>query len=210
MKSDKKSVFTLGAVLALAAIIAFAASFSSPGTQASAQQQQLSDVHHPDQAEDKSPKSTMLSNNTMWQFFSANGMSLVNGVRITGISQVGEDHITVNLSYTGEGGAPGVSLVVFTHGSPGMMWMMGGQQNSMMMGSGQGMMMEERSQLQHQQMQNSSIYGAIPMQSMQSGSNYLEAGWPGAQSNTANVLVQLDGNAEGGPIMVMVVPFIHH
>ena len=209
MKSNKKSVFALGAVAALAAIIAFAASFSALGTQASAQQQQ-SDPHHPDQAEDSPPKSAPLSNNTMLQFFSANGMSLVNGVRITGISQVGQDHITVNMSYLGEGTAPGVSIVVFTNGSPGIMGMMSRQQNSMMMGSAQGMMMDERSQLPHQEMQNSTTYGSMSMQSMQSGSNYLDSGWPGAQSNTATVLVQLDGNSDGGHIMVMVVPFMHH
>jgi predicted secreted protein len=48
---------------------------------------------------------------------------------------------------------------------------------------------------------------------MQSGSNYLEAGWQvQQQQNSATVLVQLDGeNAEGEQrIVVMVVPFLHH
>jgi hypothetical protein len=48
---------------------------------------------------------------------------------------------------------------------------------------------------------------------MQSGSNYLEAGWQGQDPNSATVLVQLDGDIpeeeEGGHIMVMVFPFLH-
>jgi hypothetical protein len=45
---------------------------------------------------------------------------------------------------------------------------------------------------------------------MQSGSNYLEAGWQVQHPNSATVLVQLDGDIpEGGYIMVIVVPFLH-
>jgi hypothetical protein len=47
---------------------------------------------------------------------------------------------------------------------------------------------------------------------MQSGSNYLEAGWQRQESNSTTVLVQLDGDIpeeEGGHIMVMVLPFLH-
>jgi hypothetical protein len=55
--------------------------------------------------------------------------------------------------------------------------------------------------------------GNSSMRIMQSGSNYLEAGWQvQQQQNSATVLVQLDGEiAEGGQrIVVMVVPFLHH
>ena len=43
---------------------------------------------------------------------------------------------------------------------------------------------------------------------MQSGSNYLEAGWQVQPPNSATVLIQLDGDiAEGVHIMVLVFPF---
>jgi hypothetical protein len=46
---------------------------------------------------------------------------------------------------------------------------------------------------------------------MQSGSNYLEAGWQVQHPNSATVLVQLDGDIpEGGHVMVIVVSFLHH
>ena len=63
-------------------------------------------------------------------------------------------------------------------------------------------------------MQNSTTSaGNSSVRIMQSGSNYLEAGWQvQQQQNSATVLVQLDGeNAEGEQrIVVMVVPFLHH
>ena len=47
---------------------------------------------------------------------------------------------------------------------------------------------------------------------MQSGSNYLEAGWQVQDPSSATVIVQLDGDMPegGGHIMVIVVPFLHH
>jgi hypothetical protein len=46
---------------------------------------------------------------------------------------------------------------------------------------------------------------------MQSGSNYVEAGWQRQESSSATVLIQLDGDiTEGGHIMVIVIPFLHH
>jgi hypothetical protein len=60
-------------------------------------------------------------------------------------------------------------------------------------------------------MPNSTTSGSnSSMRIMQSGSNYLEAGWQVQHPNSATVLVQLDGdNPEGGYIMVIVVPFLH-
>lgn len=210
--NNKKSIFVLGAIAVLAALIAFAASFSSLGTQASAQQQTPADPHHPETGNQSS--SPALPDGIMGQFFGANGMSLVDEVKVTGISIVGEDHILVNLRYYGEGAPPGVSVVAITHSSAGMMGMgMMMQQNPVMMGQEGGMMMGqmESSNLSqaYQQMQNSTSV-SITMKSMQSGGNYLESGWQDQQSNSATVLVELDGDTDGGHIMVMVVPFIHH
>jgi hypothetical protein len=62
-------------------------------------------------------------------------------------------------------------------------------------------------------MQNSTTTSAsnsssVPVLSMQSGSNYLEAGWQVQPPNSATVLIQLDGDiAEGVHIMVLVFPF---
>jgi hypothetical protein len=63
-------------------------------------------------------------------------------------------------------------------------------------------------------MQNSSTSAtnsSMPILSMQSGSNYLEAGWQGQESNSVTVLVQLEGGIpKGAHIMVMILPFLHH
>ena len=62
-------------------------------------------------------------------------------------------------------------------------------------------------------MQNSTSTSksSVPTSSMQSGSNYVEAGWQGQESSSATVLIQLDGDiTEGGHIMVIVIPFLHH
>jgi hypothetical protein len=62
-------------------------------------------------------------------------------------------------------------------------------------------------------MQNSATSGSnsSSLRIMQSGSNYLEAGWQIQHPNSATVLLQLDGDIpEGGYIMVIAVPFLHH
>ena len=48
---------------------------------------------------------------------------------------------------------------------------------------------------------------SVPVLSMQSGSNYLEAGWQVQPPNSATVLIQLDGDIAGVHIMVLVFPF---
>ena len=168
------------------------------------------------------------------QTFNTNWTSLVSGVKVTGISVIDTEHIAVNLRYDGEGVPPGVSVaVVDITNSSSSDTIIGSnmtQQDSM---SGQeGEMMREMimagnqqsnssveqesqqhdQQQQHQQMQNSTSTSnsSVPISSMQSGSNYLEAGWQGQESNSATLLVQLDGDiAEGGHIMVTVFPFLH-
>jgi hypothetical protein len=112
-------------------------------------------------------------------------MSLVDGVKVSGISIIDNEHIAINLRYDGEGEPPGVSVVVMTSNS-----------SDTIIGS---------------MMPNSTTSGSnSSMRIMQSGSNYLEAGWQVQHPNSATVLVQLDGdNPEGGYIMVIVVPFLH-
>lgn len=168
------------------------------------------------------------------QTFTTNWISLVGGVEVTGISVIGTDHISVNLRYDGQGEPPGVSVVAVavdvTNSSSNRIIssnMM--QKDSMMRAQEEEMMGEmimprsqqsnssveqESQQLdqQHQQMQNSTSTSnsSLPISSLQSGGNYLEAGWPGREPNSANLLVQLGGDIpEGGHIMVIVLPFLH-
>lgn len=166
------------------------------------------------------------------QTFNTNWISLVSGVKVTSISVIDTEHIAVNLRYDGEGAPPGVSVVAvvdITNSSSDTITgssMM--QQDSMSVQEGEMMRemimtgsqqlnssVEQESPPQHhhqQQMQNSTSTSnsSVPISSMQSGSNYLEAGWRGQESNSVTLLVQLDGEiAGGGNIMVTVFPFLH-
>jgi hypothetical protein len=173
---------------------------------------------------------TTLSGQVMMmnQTFTTNWTSLVSGVKVTGVSVIDTDHIAVNLRYDGEGGPPGVSVVAvaITNSSSGTIIGSMMQQDSIMMGQqGEMMMMgmimssnqqsnssaDQESQQQNQQhAQNSTSATNNSVRIMQSGSNYLEAGWQAQESNSATVLVQLDGDIpEGGHLMVMVFPFLH-
>ena len=241
---EKKSILAVGIVAGTGLVlIVFATLF---GVQVTAQQQTTpSDAHHAENnnnnqsgsnmAEQQQQQNTTTSSGmvTKNQTFNTNWISLVSGVKVTGISVVDTEHIAVNLRYDGEGAPPGVSVVAvvdITNSSSGttigsnMM-----QQDSMMMGQEEEMMremimagnqqsnssVEQESQQHDQQRQmqnsNSTSNSSVPISSMQSGSNYLEAGWQGQEeSNSATLLVQLDGDiAEGGHIMVIVFPFLH-
>jgi len=219
-------------IAALVVPITFGASFSAPGIQASSTvaQQQPNILHHMMNHTGTSHPQllpSVQSSSARGKFFSANGINFVKGVRITNISQVGDDHLVINLNYTGDGNPPGMSVIALALTLPEMMnGIMMVQQNStmkMMNESQQSMMttMKEGGQLQqqqrqHQQVQNSTAFdgsgnsNSNSIQSMHSGSNYLESGWPGAESNRATVLVQLNGSIESNHTMVMVVPLLHH
>jgi hypothetical protein len=168
------------------------------------------------------------------QTFNTNWISLVSGVKVAGILVIDTEHIAVNLRYDDEDEPPGLSIVAvvdMTNSSSDMIIgsnMM--QQNSMRMEQEVEMRREmiitsnqqtnssvEQESKQHdhkqQQMQNSTSASksSAPISSMQSGSNYVEAGWQGQESNSATILIQLDGDIrEGGDVMVIVVPFLHH
>ena len=166
--------------------------------QVSAQQQTMqTQNHHPNSGSNQSSVSStaeqhqnttitvgggMMSIN---QTFTTRWISLVDVVKVSGISIIDNEHIAINLRYDGEGEPPGVSVVAMTSSS-----------SDRIIGS---------------MMQNSTTSGSnSSMRIMQSGSNYLEAGWQVQHPNSATVLVQLDGDIpEGGYIMVIVVPFLH-
>jgi hypothetical protein len=169
------------------------------GVQVSGQQQTMqAENHHPNSGSNQSSvgntaeqhQNTTTVGGAMMsinQTFTTRWMSLVDGVKVSGISIIDNEHIAINLSYDGEGEPPGLSVVAMTSSS-----------SDRIIGS---------------MMQNSTTSGGSNNSSvriMQSGSNYLEAGWQRQNPNSATVLVQLDGDIpEGGYIMVIVVPFLH-
>jgi hypothetical protein len=221
------SIFVMAAVARIGAVIAFAALFWESGSNITEGQQQQKNT------------STLSGQVMMNQTFTTSWISLVGGVKVTGISVIDNEHIAINLLYDGEAAPPGVSVVVaavaaITNSSSGTIigsMMQQQEEDSIMMGQqGEMMMMmgmimasnqqsnsgaDQESQRQHQQhMQNSTsaTNSSMPtLSSIQSGSNYLESGWQGQESNSATVLVQLDGEIPGGGahIMVMVFPFLH-
>lgn len=233
--NKKPIVVLLAAITALAALLAFIPSLNIVGKEAAAQQQQHqmspSDVAHDhslmqanndDKSNQSSSGSSSISfyNGTMMmggqQFYNKSGISLVNGVKITGISMVGDDHIAVNLSYAGQNktlSPPGVTVVAMYASLNKTMILnkmrelgtMMAPQNStnrveglqaeeMMM----GMMMtqsnnqsghsivEQMLQQQHQQLMQNFASSNTPILSIRSGSNYIDAGWPSGVQSSSS------------------------
>jgi hypothetical protein len=196
----KNCIFTVGVVAGIIIGLVLIPFGLLLGVQVTAQQQTMqAEDHHPNSGNNQSSisstaeqrQNTTAGGGEMMfinQTFTTRWMSLVDGVKVTGISIIDNEHIAVNLSYDGEGEPPGVSVVAIANSS-----------SDTIIGS----MMQNPTSTN-----NSSI--PIPILSMQSGSNYLEAGWQVQHPNSATVLVQLDGDMpEGGYIMVIVVPFLH-
>jgi peroxiredoxin family protein len=241
---EKKSILAIGVVVGIGIGLALVVFATLVGVQVIAQQQTTpADAHHVEKnsnqsgsgmAEERQQQNTTtkLSGQVMMnnQTFTTSWISLVGGVKVTGVSGIDTEHIAVNLRYDGEGTPLGVSVVAVVaikNSSSGaiidsnMMQQhsMSGQEGEMMRemivrGNQQSNSSIEQESQQHdqQQMQNSisTSNSSMPILSIQSGSNYLEAGWQGQESNSATVLVQLDGDIpEGGHIMVMVFPFLH-
>jgi hypothetical protein len=247
---EKKSILVicLAAGIGLLVLIVFATLLGVQVTAAQQQQTMPPDAHHTENnnnnqsgssmAEEQQQNTTTATLSGMGmknQTFNINWISLVIGVKVTGISVIDTEHIAVNLRYDGEGAPPGVSVVAvvvadITNSSSGTIIgsnMM--QQDSMSEQEGETMRdmmiiagnqqsnssVEQESQehdQEHQRKQNSTSTSnrAMPITSMQSGTNYLEAGWQGQESNSATLLVQLDGGiAEEAYIMVIVFPFLH-
>src|ERR687891_2845513 len=194
----KNCILTVSAVVGIIGWVLIITFGLLLGVQVSAQQQTMqAENHHPNSGSNQSSVSStaeQLQNTTITvgggmmsinQTFTTRWISLVDVVKVSGISIIDNEHIAINLRYDGEGEPPGVSVVAMTSSS-----------SDRIIGS---------------MMQNSTTSGSnSSMRIMQSGSNYLEAGWQVQHPNSATVLVQLDGDIpEGGYIMVIVVPFLH-
>ena len=183
--------FTLAmAVFAgIGALIAFATLL---GVQVTAQHQMTpAENHHPtnssssnqssisstaDQRENTSTTTVGGGMMIMNQTSNMKWISLVRDVNVSGISIIDNEHIAINLRYDGEGEPPGVSVVAMTSSPSDTIIIDSMMQNATSTSAS-----------------NSSV------RIMQSGSNYLEAGWQVQHPNSATVLVQLDGDMpEGG------------
>lgn len=155
--------------------------------------------------------------------FSANVMSMVSDVRITGVAITEDNDISVSLTYNGSGSAPSVTVIALTN----PMQMMGGSS----MGSMGGMMMGSNmmgsstpmwnhpdvptwnaTQWQHWHSQMTTqlggSYGQSASLQSQSGSALLESEWA-SESNPGSI--RIDGNTspyEASDIHVVVFPHL--
>jgi hypothetical protein len=193
-----RSALSVSACAVIGALIVFATLIV---VQVTAQQQMTpAEHHHPNSISNQSGinitteqlrNTKIVSNGTLMNHISnIKWISLVDAVKVSGMSIIDNEHIATNLRYDGEGEPPGVSVIVaITNSSSDTVI------DSMM-----------------QKFTTTSASNSSSVRIMQSGSNYLEAGWQVQEPNSATVLVQLDGNiAEGGGhVMVIVVPFLHH
>jgi hypothetical protein len=192
-----RSSFALVVCAGIGALIAFATLL---GVQVSVQQRTTpAENHHSDSASNQSSinntaeqhqnMTTTVGGGIMAitnQTFTSSWMSLVNNVKVSDISIIDNEHIAINLSYDGQGEPPGVSVVVT------------------MTNSSSDTIIDSIMQNSAASPNNSNVH------IMQSGSNYLEAGWQVQHPNSATIVVQLDGEIpQIGHLMVTVFPFLH-
>lgn len=155
--------------------------------------------------------------------YSSSGSSFVEDVRVTGISIMADNEVTVSLMYKGMAKTPGIVLVANTnpmemmssmHGS-----MMGGNMMRMQEISGNNNMMPglggfgptwntTTTGMTDGPLMSSSgamLNSTAMMPHMQIGSNAIDAGW---KTGTFKVKLEGDGSAyDSRHIMVMVFPF---
>jgi hypothetical protein len=113
----------IGAILA--ATFAFVTLFSNETATAQVMQHQ--------QQMQQPPISDHQQHRMHHSMFNANGMSMVQDVRISGVSITGDNSVSANLTYTGNGTSPSVTVVAITNHEAMRNMMMGGG----MMGGGQ-------------------------------------------------------------------------
>lgn len=210
-----KSRTLLTAVLAALTIAIISASaFSIAATQTSAQTNQemtqgdMTAMMQQDQASE-TPASTnatdMMGGMSM---LNIDTMSMVDGVKVTGVNVESNNEISVNLKYTGNGSSPRITAVVMGVTTTGMMNMM--SHGQMMMGDAMGMNMAHENEQNSMSGGGNMSNGMSPMismnNSMLSGSNVLEPGW----ESPSTLTIELQGNTTTDDIayiMVMIFPF---
>jgi hypothetical protein len=146
--------------------------------------------------------------------FSANGMSVVQDVRISGIAITGDNEVSINLFYSGTGSSPSVTIIAMTNHSQ----MMGGMGSDS--GHGGGMMDSGMTGSQHSQqggmdmtMMGNSTSMTMPhgaqsvMMETQTGSALVQSGWQTGSAFT----IRLDGTSsayDASDVHVMVFPHL--
>jgi hypothetical protein len=203
-------IFLIGIVAGLAAALGLAGAFSILSTQQGATAQMMGG--------NQGMMGMMDGNQGIMKhsMFSANGMSMVQDVRITGVSITGDNEISVNLTYSGNRSAPSVTVIAMTNHMQMMgMMMCGSSMGGMggMMGSGMtgsqsmgnmDMMGGNTSSMMTPPYGNHTGMGAS--MEPQTGSALVESGW---QSEGNTVTIRLDGNTSAygaSDVHVMVFP----
>lgn len=140
-------------------------------------------------------------------FFSGEGVSMVDNVKVIGVSISGGNEISVSLRYSGNGTAPGVTVAAITQSMENMMMPM-----SMMESDNSGNMMSNGMMQGHGSVaasdENSSL-GSMPQkmgEAIHSGSNILNSGW----NSPSTIIVKIQGNttSDDDHVMVMVFPYL--
>jgi hypothetical protein len=156
--------------------------------------------------------------------FNVMGMSMVPDVRVTGLSITGNNTVSVNLTYTGNGTSPGLTIVAMTNHMATMNKMMmghgrdhGGYYGGMTMGPGlmnnsgfPGMMMNPNMMMGPGMMGDMSsdmmmMMMMADMAGSHTGSAVVNSGWqPG---NSTSITLDGEGSArDASDICVMVFP----
>jgi hypothetical protein len=154
--------------------------------------------------------------------FNVMGMSMVHDVRVTGLSITGNNTVSVNLTYTGNGTSPGVTIVAVTNHMAMMNKMMmmghgrdhGGYYGGMTMGPGvmnnsgfPGMMMNPNMMMEPGMMGDMPSDMMMAMAGSHTGSAVVNSGWQPGNSTS----ITLDGEGSAGDasdICVMVFPHL--
>jgi hypothetical protein len=169
--------------------------------------------------QDTSPQQHEMNHN----MFDVMGMSMVPDVRVTGVSITGNNTVSVNLTYTGNGTSPGVTIVAMTNHMAMMNMMMlghgrdhGGYYSGMTMGpgmmAGPNMMMNNSGfpdMMMGPGMMGDMHSGRMmmAMAGSHTGSAVVNSGWQ--SGNSTNITLEGDRSAsDASDICVMVFPHL--
>jgi hypothetical protein len=197
-------------------VVAALAGFSYSAT-AVAQQMQMPGMTTPSSQQQQAQTHQEAMKHSM---FKVDGMSVVENVKISGVSITGDKEVSVNLAYNGNATSPSVTVIAITNHEQMMKDMMGG--GSMGSGMGGGSMggmsggMGQQSMGQGMTMGNNNNTQSMAMMTMgqennmqsQTGSSIIiEGGW--LSGTTVKVKLDGDGSAfNAQDIHVMVFPHI--
>ena len=150
-------------------------------------------------AESATAQMMMQQHGMSHSMFNVIGMSMVQDVRVSGVSITGDNTVSVNLTYSGNGTSPGVTIVAMTNHMAMMMNMMMGGGGMMSGGGGFPGMMMGPGMMNPQMM--------MGMAGSQTGSATVDSGWQSGSSTT--VVLEGDGSIhDASDICVMVFPHL--